>query len=89
MVEQQVDARSWDQGGQTREQIEGLEHDGARAVAPGAADVQEDSAVGQALERILSDGWAQDVAAEMLEATTVASPGTDTPACRSKPSRWA
>jgi len=54
------------------DQLVGREDDGAGAVAPWAAERQDDVAAGQDLERALRNGWPQNVAGQAFEAAQVA-----------------
>ena len=64
-------ARVGDQGDEALEEGEGVEDEGPRAVAPGAAEGPLDPAVPADLEPTLGEGWAGDVANEALEAISV------------------
>lgn len=61
-----------DQGRELLDQLVGREDDGAGAVAPWAAESQDDFAAGQDLERAWRNGWPQDVAGQAFEAAQVA-----------------
>ena len=64
-------ARVGDQGDEALEEGEGVEDEGPRAVAPGAAEGPLDPAVPADLEAAPGEGWAGDVANEALEAISV------------------
>jgi len=51
-------------------------------------EFDEDAPVGAEAEAILSERGAEEIAAELLEAGAIVGGGTQTLACRSKPSRW-
>jgi hypothetical protein len=51
-------------------------------------EFDEDAPVGAEAKAILSEWGAEEIAAELLEAGAIVGGGTQTLACRSKPSRW-
>ena len=59
-------ARVGDQGGEALEEGEGVEDEGPRAVAPGAAEGPLDPVVPADLEAAPGEGWAGDVANEAI-----------------------
>jgi hypothetical protein len=49
-----------------------LEEDRARSIMPGPPHPEQDLRVVRQFERVLGDGWAQDVSAQVLESLSVA-----------------
>jgi hypothetical protein len=69
--EDEIDAGARSQGGELFEELEGLEKEMARAVSPGALELQPNAAVPGEPEAILSDRGSKQVAAELLEPSPV------------------
>ncbi len=67
VVQQKIDARARDQGGELLEELQGLEEQVAGAVGPGGLQRQPDAAVAGEPESVLGHRGPEEVAAELLE----------------------
>ena len=71
VVRHEIAARTRSQGGELFEEFQGLEEEVARAIVPGALELQQDATVPGEPKTILGDRGAQQVAAELLEPRTI------------------
>jgi hypothetical protein len=72
VMAEHVESGRRDEGAEPREEVEGLEQDGAGAVFPRGLEGEADAPVGVELEALLVERRSGDVAAEPLEAFAVA-----------------
>jgi hypothetical protein len=62
-----VGARTGDQGDEALDELVGRKHEGGRAIAPGALELELEAALGEAGQAIVGDGWTGEVARHALE----------------------
>ena len=72
MIDEQIDARLGNHRGQLLEQLDGRKAHRPRAVAPGAAEAEQERAIRFPLEGLLGNRGAQHIATEMFEPRAVA-----------------
>ncbi len=77
VVAEHVKPRRRDEGAEPRDEVEGVEQDGVGAVFPRGLEGEADAPIGVELEALLVERGSGDVAAEPLEALSVAAVDDD------------
>lgn len=72
MIPEHVEARQRHEGGEAREQVERVEHDGVRAVSPRSLERVAQAAVVMSIESLERERRSQEIAAQALELGAVA-----------------
>ena len=70
-IQNQVDREARDDGRELLQELEGLEEQVRRAIAPDRLERDEDAPVGPEVDAVLGERGAEEVAAELLEAGTI------------------
>ena len=87
VIQQQIHCGARNEGGELLEEFDGLEEEVRCAITPRGLELDEHAPVGAETDAVLGERGAEEIAAELLEMGAIVG-GTQTLACRSKPSRW-
>ncbi len=73
MVSNGMSVRSWNEGGQAAEEVQGLEHQAGHPLSmrPGPAQVIEDASIVSHGQSLLGEGGSESIAAEPLQSVPV------------------